>query len=108
MSVTTINTNTRRLIGWCDAKAPRCAKGHVLHGLHVVGNQFFTCQHKAQGKYCARHGYIVAVMDHCIVIDLSRDEFEMARESGKLGDELRADLQALVEAAVWVTLPRAS
>lgn len=91
-----------RLIAWCDAQAPKCARGHVLHGVHIIGPLFHTCQHKSQGQSCGRHCYIIPVLNHCIVIDLSGDEFNTARQSGRLGEELRDDLQALIEAAVWV------
>lgn len=89
-------------MGWFPVASPRCPRGHLLYGVHIDGNQYHTCQHKTQGRRCGQHLHIVRVMDHCIVIAVSLEEFEQARNTGKMGEELRADLQSLVEAAITV------
>lgn len=95
-----------RVIGWCEASHPTCPKGHMQYGCHIGGTTFHTCQAKTpSGKTCGEHMLIVSVLDGCIVVRLSKAEFEQARKDWRLGSELRADLMALVRASI-ATLSR--
>ncbi|MGH7470351.1 MAG: hypothetical protein ACRENP_20605 [Longimicrobiales bacterium] len=85
-----------------------CAAGHVLYGVGRTAGGLYTCQHRARnaaaaGRWperCGRKCYIAGVLDLCIVIDLSDEEFELALRTGTLSPAAHSDLRALVGAAL--------
>lgn len=91
-------------IGEFPSDTPQCNRGHVIHGFHSAGNAWITCQHKTRSESCGCKCYIVPIMDRCIVLYLSNEEFELSRKTNRAGLELRRDLAALIEAFLKASL----